>query len=284
MILGTNAAADTLAQRDAAELAAGMSSIVSIPAAMLTVKALTQDEATARLDSIGPASLLAAGKMLLPFEGVQQQQQQQNASEDDHATELDGAAAGRHLLAAAAERGVAVSCPGCAAKTHAAHGSDALVDAAHKLEARATMLMPESTVAPQSGVRAGSHSGEKGDGQTSTHRDQWQPSAQAPHRHSRLLAQDSSSAGGYASLPTGLDASTGAAVLVTIDPSKGTKAQAAAWTGAAASTDTLLSAVASAIQNGREVATGVQLASAASLYRQGTCGNHRCELGELVRH
>jgi hypothetical protein len=97
-------------------------------------------------------------------------------------------------------------------------------------------------------------------------------------RGSRRLLQS-----GIASLPVTLDSSAGAAILVAINPSEGSKSEQSAWDGALVTTAALLAAISSAIASEQEVASGVALASAASLHRQGVCGNHRCELGELVR-
>jgi hypothetical protein len=77
---------------------------------------------------------------------------------------------------------------------------------------------------------------------------------------------------------TKYDNAVGGAVLIVIDPSKGTDVEQRDWDGMPVSTGGIFAALSRA-----KVATGVVVDSVAALFRQGSCGNDRCELGELVR-
>lgn len=75
------------------------------------------------------------------------------------------------------------------------------------------------------------------------------------------------------------DARVGAAVQAVIQPTDDSQE----WDGALVTTAAVLTAVAAAIAQQQAVADGVLLDSVLALSRDGSCGNGRCELGELVR-
>jgi hypothetical protein len=84
-------------------------------------------------------------------------------------------------------------------------------------------------------------------------------------------------------IKTELDVNSSQAMLLSIDGARARSAAAAAdWSGEQLATGSLLSALTVLIKSHKQIIPGVFINSLPGLVRVGECGNHRCELGELV--
>lgn len=83
-------------------------------------------------------------------------------------------------------------------------------------------------------------------------------------------------------LNTELDVDGTKVVLVTVDGAQASSAGGASWSGEQLTTGSVVSALSALSSSRQQVIPGAFINSVPGLTRAGKCGNHRCELGELV--